>query len=205
MIRTLETPGRLTSGTPLTYAWGLMVGTYRGLPLVEHSGSLGGYRAHIVRFRGEHSSVALLCNVSSVSTGAVVRRVADAVLDGRFKEPVPPSVKPAPRPAVSGPARAYSAAELAAFTGEFYSDELESVYRVAVDGDRLTLRRGVMRQALTLQAGAGDTFTVADSTLRFRRTAGRRDCRVDARCGSHPRHRVREAVTQAAPPPGPRG
>ena len=68
VIRMLETPGRLNSGTELTYAWGLMVGSYRGLPIVEHSGSLGGYRAHIIRFRSAHTSVAILCNVSNVST-----------------------------------------------------------------------------------------------------------------------------------------
>ena len=69
-IRMLETPGRLNDGTVLAYAWGLTLGSYRGLPLVEHSGSLGGYRAHILRFRGEHSSVAVLCNVSNADTRA---------------------------------------------------------------------------------------------------------------------------------------
>ena len=128
----LETPGRLNSGAPLAYGWGQMIGSYRGLPLVEHSGSLGGCRAHIIRFRAMHTSVAVLCNVSNVSTGAVVRRVADAVLGARFKEPAPPPVKPAPQPGASGPARAYSPAELAAFAGEFYSSEL---------GERLPCRR----------------------------------------------------------------
>ena len=32
IIRMLETPGRLNSGTELAYAWGLMVGSYRGVP-----------------------------------------------------------------------------------------------------------------------------------------------------------------------------
>ena len=61
-------------------------------------------------------SVATLCNLFSVNTGTLVRRVADAYL-----------------------------------------------------GERLTLRRGVQRQVLTLQAGPKDEFSVPGSTLRFRR------------------------------------
>ena len=34
----------------LTYAFGLEIGAYRGLPMVEHSGSTGGYRTDITRF-----------------------------------------------------------------------------------------------------------------------------------------------------------
>ena len=105
VIRMLESPGRLNSGTELTYAWGLMVGSYRGLPIVEHSGSLGGYRAHIIRFRSAHTSVAVLCNVSNVSTGAVVRRVAEWVLAGRFTLPMAPP--PPPAPGLVGPGLGY--------------------------------------------------------------------------------------------------
>ena len=111
-----------------------MVGNDRGLPLVEHSGSLGGYRAHIIRFRGEHSSVALLCNVSSVSTGAVVRRVADAVLGGRFKEPVPPSVSPAPRSAAPAPLGPTARPNWRRSQASSTVTNWRSVYRVAVDG-----------------------------------------------------------------------
>jgi CubicO group peptidase (beta-lactamase class C family) len=171
LIRMLETPGRLNSGTELSYAWGLTVGSYRGLPVVEHSGSLGGYRAHILRFRGEHSSAVLLCNVSNVSTGSIVRRVADAAMGDRFKEPVPPPAKPAPLPSPSGTAHTYEVGQLQAFAGDYYSEELESVYRVSVDGANLKLRRGVRREVLVLQPGPSDEFRVPGSVIRFRRGA----------------------------------
>jgi CubicO group peptidase (beta-lactamase class C family) len=169
LIRMLETPGRLTSGTELTYAWGLTVGSSRGLSTVEHSGSLGGYRAHIIRFRSAHTSVAVLCNVSNVSTGAVVRRVAEFVLAGRFTLPVAPPPPPPPVPVPAGPAHSYNPGELQAFAGEYYSEELESVYRVSVDGTNLKVRRGVRRQVLTLVPGRKDEFDVRGSILRFRR------------------------------------
>jgi CubicO group peptidase (beta-lactamase class C family) len=169
LIKMIETPGRLNDGTALTYAWGLMVGSYRGQQMIEHSGSLGGYRAHILRLRGEHTSVAVLCNVSNVNTRTVVRRVVDAVLGGRFTAPAAPPPPPPPVPAPTGPAHAYGLAELPAFAGEYYSDELESVYRVSVDGDNLRLRRGVLRQVHALQPGPKDEFRLPGSVIRFRR------------------------------------
>jgi CubicO group peptidase (beta-lactamase class C family) len=169
VIRMLETPGRLSNGIELTYAWGLTVGSYRGMPIVEHSGSLGGYRAHMLRFRGAHTSVAVLCNVSNVNTGTVVRRVADAVLGARFAQPVPPPGKPAPSLVPSGLGYLYEGGELAAFAGSYYSEELESVYQVSVDGTALKLRRGSPRQVFTLQPGPKDEFRIPGSVIRFRR------------------------------------
>jgi len=169
VIRMLETPGRLSSGTELAYAWGLTAGSYRGMPTVEHSGSLGGYRAHVLRFRGAHTSVAVLCNVSNVNTGTVVRRVADAVLGARFAQPVPPAGKPAPGPIGPDLAYLYEGGELAAFAGSYHSEELESAYQVSVDGTALKLRRGSRRQVFTLQPGPKDEFRIPGSTIRFRR------------------------------------
>jgi CubicO group peptidase (beta-lactamase class C family) len=169
VIRMLETPGRLNSGTELDYAWGLTVGAYRGLPIVEHSGSLGGYRAHIIRFRSMHASVAILCNVSNVNTGTIVRRVADAVIGARFAQPVSSPGKPAPYPMPSGLGYLYEGGELAAFAGSYYSEELESVYQVSVDGAALKLRRGSRRQVFTLQPGPKDEFRIPGSVIRFRR------------------------------------
>ena len=65
-LKMIQTPGKLNDGKTLAYAWGLQIGTYRGLPIVEHSGSLGGFRAHIMRMPSQHTSVALLCNAGSI-------------------------------------------------------------------------------------------------------------------------------------------
>lgn len=170
-IRLLESPGRLNDGTVLDYAWGLRIASYRGAPVVEHSGSLGGYRAHVFRVRGARTSVSLLCNVSGVDTGAAVRRVADAVIGGWFTEKPPPVPGPAAAPEALGPARAYGASELAAFAGTYCSDELESCYRVSVNDGRLELRRGTARAVLRPRAGPEGEFRLPDSTMRFVRGA----------------------------------
>jgi hypothetical protein len=106
---------------------------------------------------------------SAVNSVSAVRRVADAVLGARFAQPLPSPGKPAPTPVGSGPAHSYEGGELAAFAGSYYSEELESVYRVSVDGTALKLRRGSRRQVFTLQPGAKDEFRVPGSVIRFRR------------------------------------
>jgi len=58
---------------------------------------------------------------------------------------------------------------LQAFAGDYYSEELDSVYRVSADGTNLKLRRGVRRQVFTLVAGRKDEFDLPGSLIRFRR------------------------------------
>ena len=89
LIEDVQTPGKLNDGKPLTYAWGLQVGQYRGQPIVEHGGSLGGYRAHLIRFPDRHVSVACLCNLGSIVPGTLARQVADIVIGAGFTEPAP--------------------------------------------------------------------------------------------------------------------
>ena len=61
--------GKLNNDSTIAYAFGLEVGSYRGLPMVEHSGSTGGYRTDIARFPSAHTSVATMCNVSNADAG----------------------------------------------------------------------------------------------------------------------------------------
>ena len=176
VIAQLETPAKLNNGTPLVYAWGLQVGTYRGLPIVEHSGALGGFRAQTIRFRGQHFSAALLCNASAINPASLSRRVSDIMLKDVFTQPLPaPTLAATPSVAPTGPRTVYTAGEIAGFAGVYYSDELETTYRLAVEGGEfLWLTRGVQRARLPLQAGPRDEFRGGGSTLRFEREAGGR-------------------------------
>ncbi len=65
LISQVHETGSLNSGEPLTYAYGLQIAQYRGRRVVEHGGSLGGYRAHLMRFPEDRTSVACLCNFST--------------------------------------------------------------------------------------------------------------------------------------------
>ncbi|MFI5312303.1 MAG: serine hydrolase domain-containing protein, partial [Gemmatimonadales bacterium] len=87
LIAQLQVPGRITGSGPMTYAFGLTIETYRGMRLVQHTGSTGGYRAAIYRFPDAHTSVAMLCNASTANTGQLALRMADVVLADRFTAP----------------------------------------------------------------------------------------------------------------------
>src|SRR5207244_3561544 len=76
------------TGKTLPYAFGLEVTNYRGLPLVEHGGSTGGYRTDITRFPTQHTSVVTMCNVSTADAATFAHRVADIVLGDRLTGPL---------------------------------------------------------------------------------------------------------------------
>jgi CubicO group peptidase (beta-lactamase class C family) len=80
LIAQLHERGKLADGKPLPYAFGLVHGTYRGLRLVEHNGSYGGYRATLIRFPEQRFSIACFCNLASMEPGKLARQVADLYL-----------------------------------------------------------------------------------------------------------------------------
>jgi CubicO group peptidase (beta-lactamase class C family) len=163
LARQLE-QGTLNNGSMLPYAFGLMIGKYRGLATVDHSGSTGGYRADLIRFPALHTSVATLCNVSTADAPGLALRVADAVLASAFTEP------PAPARAAVAQQQAASVvlpeAEIAALVGRYYSEELNVTYELTRTGNALVLRRP--RAAVeTLSASDGKTLIGRGLTLRI--------------------------------------
>ncbi|HET9682639.1 MAG TPA: serine hydrolase domain-containing protein, partial [Gemmatimonadaceae bacterium] len=63
----IHTRGVLVNGDTLIYAFGNEVSTYRGLRTDEHSGSMMGYKAHLLRFPDQHLSVIETCNLGSIN------------------------------------------------------------------------------------------------------------------------------------------
>lgn len=63
LLKELQTRGVLNSGKQISYALGLEISTYRGLPIVEHDGALFGYRTAILRFPSSDSpsSASAIC------------------------------------------------------------------------------------------------------------------------------------------------
>jgi CubicO group peptidase (beta-lactamase class C family) len=80
--RDLQTRGRLTNGREITYALGLVVSSYRGVPEVSHTGATAGYRAFLARYPNQHLSVAVLCNAGNANP-SLGQRVADVFLEGQ--------------------------------------------------------------------------------------------------------------------------
>ena len=80
LIRQMQIVGKLNNGKEHGYAGGLMISTYRGQKVVSHGGAWAGYRAELLRFPEQHTSVAVLCNVAQSAPSVRANRVADVIL-----------------------------------------------------------------------------------------------------------------------------
>lgn len=89
LLQTLQSQGTLNDGHKTTYAMGLFITNYRGLPVVAHGGALYGYRTEIMRFPEQHFSVICLCNLASANPDGRVRKIADLYLAGDFHDSAP--------------------------------------------------------------------------------------------------------------------
>jgi CubicO group peptidase (beta-lactamase class C family) len=167
LARQLER-GRLANGTQIAYAFGLEIGEYRGLPIVEHAGSTGGYRTAITRFPAQHTTVTTLCNVSTADATGMGHRVADVVLAGRFTKPAPVAAG-ASRAAArqAGSAASVPAARLASLAGTYYSEELDASYELTSVGSAFLVKKPRATAPDTLRAIDSVTFRASGYTLRF--------------------------------------
>ncbi|MES2523422.1 MAG: serine hydrolase [Gemmatimonadota bacterium] len=74
---------RLTNGTEIQYALGLIQTTYRGLREISHSGSTAGYSTFLARYpERDDLSIAVLCNAA----GAPATAHAHGIVDGLFAD-----------------------------------------------------------------------------------------------------------------------
>ena len=82
------TTGTLNNGEKIDYAFGLVIGDYRGLRIVEHGGAFIGYRAVTLRFPDQRFSVYIQCNLGTMNPSNLARRVADIYLSDQLKPEV---------------------------------------------------------------------------------------------------------------------
>ena len=133
LIAKFTTKGTLEDGEPISYARGVVVGTYRGLATVGHGGADAGYRADVVRFPKQRLAVAVLCNLANINPGQLSRRVAEVYLGG---EMLPDNAGTKPK------AIAVSSGQLARYAGAYWSPRTEEVRRFEVRGDTLIMQLG---------------------------------------------------------------
>jgi CubicO group peptidase (beta-lactamase class C family) len=162
--------GKLNSGKEIDYAAGLQHGKYRGLPTVDHSGADAGYRADFLRFPGEHFSVACLCNQAETRPGELTHQVADVYLADKFTEPAAP-VKPAVPDKL--PDFKPSPNQLAAYAGNYVSEEIDPVYRISLETGGLVLLR-LKAKPEKLTPTAEDHFNGLNGDIHFLRDSSGR-------------------------------
>jgi CubicO group peptidase (beta-lactamase class C family) len=85
-IQQIVTPALLNNGEAIGYAFGLMVGDYKGLRTVRHGGAWAGYRAELLRFPDQRFSVICLANLGTFQPWSLAQQVADIYLADQFTE-----------------------------------------------------------------------------------------------------------------------
>ncbi|WP_262247335.1 serine hydrolase [Parapedobacter soli] len=126
----MTTRGKLNDGTRLSYALGVAVGQYKGLPTIDHSGVDAGYRSFMLYFPEQDVGIIVLSNLASCNTVDLARRTADILLD-LPTERKPEALKPQ-APAQPYGTMAYEPTALASdYTGVYYCPEIQTEYRIS--------------------------------------------------------------------------
>jgi CubicO group peptidase (beta-lactamase class C family) len=128
--------GKLNNGKILDYAKGLFIDNYRGLRTVSHGGSWGGYRAELLRFPDQHFSVACLCNVGNADPSKRAQQVADVYLSRQMK-PKEPEKKD--EEIAHKEEMRVTEDQLKSYAGDYWSDELGVMYRLAMKDAHLNV------------------------------------------------------------------
>ena len=149
--------GKLNNGEQLDYAFGLVVGKYKGLPTVDHAGGDAGYRSDMTRFPEQHFSAAVLCNAADTNPPALVRQVADILLAKDLKAP---ESTPAKETAKSSGAP-LSAEQMAALAGTYWNREDDNFHQIMVKDGKLQINLGG-DEFHTLKPAGETSFHVAD-------------------------------------------
>lgn len=93
--------GSLSNGETLDYASGLFVDEYKGLKTISHGGAFVGFRADMMRFPEQNTSIIVLANRGDANPTKKIHQVADILLQDEFpdtpetssnQERIPPSV-----------------------------------------------------------------------------------------------------------------
>lgn len=85
-LEAIHRQGVLNSGQQITYAAGLRIAEYRGVPEVSHSGSTAGYGGFLTRFPEQGIAVAVMCNVAGAGPGGLAHEVAELYLGDALTE-----------------------------------------------------------------------------------------------------------------------
>jgi CubicO group peptidase (beta-lactamase class C family) len=162
----LETRGVLNSGEEISYALGQSHGEHRGLATIGHGGSWVGFRADVLRFPSQSTSIVTLCNRSDASPSGRAIQVADVVL-AEHLAPVSeePSLEAEDRRARAEPSEI---SDPSPYLGTYYSPELDVNYEFTNTDGSLVVHLGSNAES-ELQRISGDTLVAGNWTFRFSR------------------------------------
>jgi CubicO group peptidase (beta-lactamase class C family) len=165
VITMISTPSAKIPGSESEYGYGLNVGNYRGVRLIQHGGSRSGYGSMIRIVPERQFGLIVLANRSGASLPRTAQKAMDLVLS-----------LPAPTTDAAGVPAPLTDKEMSAYAG-VYSQGPRKMEIVKKDG-KLLLKQGSreveMRRTAAHQFAPGLFFvTAADGTIEYVHSGGR--------------------------------
>ena len=196
MIKQVLERGRLSSGEQLDYAFGLVIGKYRGLPTVDHGGADAGYRSDMIRFPEQHFTAACLCNLAASNPSELTRRVAEIYL----AKDMTPADK-----ADAGPEKALQLppGELTPKVGTYLNAEGDQTLSVTLKDGKLRMTPGAGEDSYEMNALSENDFrlAIAPVDLKFEASKPGGPLRLIVKSGDE-KPEVFEAVPAFTPSTG---
>lgn len=154
-MQLMRTPGRLNDGAEVPYAFGILNGSYRGLPMFTHSGSWASFDTFLAYLPDQRFGVVVLANSGSVNAQNAVIQITNIYLErelARASSPAPAT------PAAAAPPPAPSIAMLDEYAG-FYRLGPGWYVRIRREGALLTAQ-ATHEQAVPMSARSDSVFWV---------------------------------------------
>lgn len=137
VMKMMEERGILTNGDTLDYAFGQVLGRYKGLKTVSHGGADAGYRTMLLRFPDQKFSVSVFSNLASFDPYGLAYQIADAFLSDQLKEEKKKDEPETPSEPKKDEPFDPASVSLSDYTGRYYSEELQTFYELEVKNDTL--------------------------------------------------------------------
>jgi CubicO group peptidase (beta-lactamase class C family) len=164
LVQELQTPGVLNNGNKISYAMGLDLGNYRGLPIVEHGGALFGYRTELLRFPEQKFSVICLCNIASAVPENLARKVADIYLSDKLQ----------PGASTLNPSSKGNFPDPATFAGKYLDPRTHLMYTFAASNGNLMAWGAVLRRI-----NANQFYDLGSNVITFESSEGTMHAKLD--------------------------
>lgn len=171
IINKMHEEGLLNNTESSGYAFGLNIGVYRGLKTVSHGGSLAGYRAQLMRFPEEKTSIIILANRGDSNPTDKTLQVADVILENEFSEKPQKKKDNTVQNSTNNSKKIFPKqliGELKDYTGNFYSEELDFNYLVILRDGKLKVEISNYKAQDLIKFGI-DTFNIDNGIIHFKR------------------------------------
>ena len=146
-------------GEPIYHAMGQFVRNYRGLDIVNHTGSDAGFNSYLLRFPNEKFSVMLLGNDASFNSFQTGLAIAEIYLKDKLKPTKPTNSRNAtPNRSVNNSNPRTSKVNLSDYVGRYKNDELLTEYLLVLKDGQLTMTHLRLDDA-KLKSDGKDNFT----------------------------------------------